>query len=169
METNHTQSLKIPVQVADLNSLKDRTPSYAKVENTDLVLIRFDEQISVLYGRCLHRGALLSDGHVDERDNLICGLHQWDYRIDTGISEYNNNECLKKFKSLIEDGKVYIDRAEVIAYEELHPQPFKRDEYLGTYQDTHPEDTEPYTLYIKELAQNGLKKVGHHGPSSHSE
>ena len=28
----------------------------------DLVVVRFDESVSVLYGRCLHRGALLSDG-----------------------------------------------------------------------------------------------------------
>ena len=29
-----------------------------------------------------------------------------------------------------------------------------------------PEDTEPYTGYIKELAQNGLKNLGHHGFSA---
>jgi glutamate synthase domain-containing protein 2 len=43
------------------------------------------------------------------------------------------------------------------------PSPFNRDEYLGAYADTHPENTEPYTGYIKELAKNGLKNVGHHG------
>ena len=46
-----------------------------------------------------------------------------------------------------------------------HPAPFNREEYLGAYADTHPENTEPYTRYIKELAQNGLKNWGHHGPS----
>ena len=54
-------------------------------------------QHSVLYGRCLHRGALLSDGRVDG-DNLICGLHGWDYRIDTGVSEYNNDEVLREIR-----------------------------------------------------------------------
>ncbi len=37
---------------------------------------------------------------------------------------------------------------------------------MGQYADTHPENTEPYTSYIKELAQNGLKNWGHHGPSA---
>ena len=55
--------------------------------------------VSVLYGRCAHRGALMSDGYVDG-DNLMCGLHGWDYRLDTGISEYNNSETLPKFSSL---------------------------------------------------------------------
>ena len=155
-----------PIALVKFDELQDRQPTHALVENTDLVITRFDEKVSVLYGRCLHRGALLSDGHIDERDNIICGVHQWDYRVDTGVSEYNNHEVLNKFKSAIHEGTVYVDKADVVAFEELHPQPFKRDEYLGAYADTHPESTEPYTGYIKELAKNGLKNWGHHGPSA---
>jgi glutamate synthase domain-containing protein 2 len=163
---NNFQDLLSPVEVANFNDLEDRKPMGVLVENTDLVMVRFDEKVSILYGRCLHRGALLSDGHVDKKDNLICGVHHWDYRIDTGVSEYNNKEVLHKFKSAIHKGMVYVDRADVIAFEEIHPQPFNRNEYLGEYADTHPEDTEPYTRYITELAKNGLKNVGHHGPSA---
>ena len=39
----------------------------------------------MLYGRCLHRGALLADGRVEGGD-LICGVHGWDYRHLTGVS-----------------------------------------------------------------------------------
>ena len=46
---------------------------------TDLVVIKFGKDVSVLYGRCLHRGALLADGFI-RGNNLICGLHNWDYR-----------------------------------------------------------------------------------------
>lgn len=155
-----------PLKIAGFNKLKDRKPVYALVENTDLVVIRFDEQVSVLYGRCLHRGALLADGYVDKNDNLICGVHHWDYRIDSGVSEYNNEEALYKFKVAINDGGVFVDKADVIAFEEIHPQPFHREEYLGLYHDTHPENTEPYTRYIRELAKNGLKNYGMHGPSA---
>ena len=153
------------VEIIHLDQLADRQPEHALVENTDLVVIKFDEQISVLYGRCLHRGALMSDGKVSGH-NIVCGVHNWDYRLDTGVSEYDNNEKLHKFSHQVENGKVYVDRAEIIAFEEIHPQAFQRDQYLGTYADTHPESTEPYTLFIKDLAQNGLKNHGHHGPSA---
>ena len=159
------ENLLDPVRICAFGTLSNREPTHARIENTDLVLIRYEEHVSVLYGRCLHRGALLADGYV-EGDNLICGLHNWDYRIDTGVSEYNNEEVLRKFNSTIHEGVVYVDRADVVAFEELHPQPFQREEYLGDYADTHPESTEPYTRYIKQLAQNGLSKVGHHGPSA---
>ena len=68
----------------------------ALVSNVDLVIIRWDDNHSVLYGRCLHRGALLSDGHVDGM-NLICGLHGWDYVFMTGVSSYDNAERLHRF------------------------------------------------------------------------
>jgi len=154
--------MKKPIQIKSLSELKDREPAYALVKNLDLVIVKYYENVSVLYGRCLHRGALMADSHV-EGDNLICGVHGWDYRFDSGVSEYNNSEALHKFTSEIKDGLVWIDESEIDSFLEQHPQSFKRNQYQGTYADTHPEDTEPFTGYIKELAQNGLKNIGHHG------
>lgn len=148
-----------------LSQLEEKKPVGVQISGLDLVVIQYDDQVSVLYGRCLHRGALLADGYI-EGENLICGLHGWDYRLDTGVSEYNNQEVLHKFRSTNRDGWIWIDEEEVRDFLSRHPQPFKRDEYLGQYADTHPEDTEPYTGYIKELAQNGLKNFGYHGPSA---
>ncbi|MGB5818668.1 MAG: glutamate synthase-related protein [Saonia sp.] len=157
--------MKQPLLIAHLSKLENKTPTHALVNGLDLVIVKFDSEISVLYGRCLHRGALMADGHI-EGENLICGVHGWDYRIDTGISEYNNKEVLHKFGTKTEGDGLYVDEAEINTYLKEHPQPFDRDEYLGAYADTHPEDTEPYTGYIKELAKNGLKQLGHHGFSA---
>jgi methylamine---glutamate N-methyltransferase subunit C len=71
------------ITLCKLNELKEKTPTHKLVNGLDLVLIKYGNNISVLYGRCLHRGALLSDGHIDGR-NLICGAHHWDYRYDSG-------------------------------------------------------------------------------------
>ena len=153
------------IKLCSYTDLEEKKPIGKQVNSLDLVVIKYGEKVSVLYGRCLHRGALMADGYVDG-DNIICGVHDWDYRIDTGVSEYNNKEVLHKFFAEIKDGDVYIDEDEVNEYLAKHPQPFQRDQYLGQYDDTHPESTEPYTRYIKELAQNGLKNWGHHGPSA---
>jgi glutamate synthase domain-containing protein 2 len=160
------KKLKSPVNIATLAELPENEPSYALVLNTDLVVIRRGDIVSVLYGRCLHRGALLSDGHI-AGDNLICGVHEWDYRWDTGISEYAPDERLHKFSVALHKGDVYVDEKEVAEFEDkVIPSRFNREEYLGTYADTHPEDTEPYTLYIKHLAQKGLTEYGHHGKTA---
>jgi len=153
------------IQLIPIQDLSEKQPSHKQINGLDLVLIKYGDNVSVLYGRCLHRGALMADGSI-QGNNIICGVHGWDYRFDTGISEYNNKEVLHKFYSEVKDDWVWIDEDEINQYLIKHPQPFKRDEYLGQYADTHPEDTEPYTNFIKELAQNGLNNFGHHGPSA---
>ena len=150
------------ISVARWDDLEDRQPTYALVADVDLVVTRFGDAVSVLYGRCLHRGALLADGFV-RGDNLICGVHDWDYRLDSGVSEYNNHEVLAKFSAWIEDGQVWVDEDEIAAWAEAHPQPFNRDSYLGLYADTHGADEEPHVKLIQGYARSGLTKTGHHG------
>ena len=155
-----------PIQLCSWSALPDREPTYALVAGVDLVIVRYDENVSVLYGRCLHRGALMSDGYVDG-DNLMCGVHHWDYRLDTGVSEYNNHEVLHKFKAWIEEDQVLVDQDEIAAWAAKNPQPFQRDEYLGLYADpSHNELEEDKVKYIEKLAKGGVHGVGHHGPMS---
>lgn len=56
----------------------------------------------------------MADGRV-EGPNLICGVHGWDYRLDTGISASNPAERISKFTCLVEDGKVLVAQAEIAA------------------------------------------------------
>lgn len=156
-----------PHPIATWSELSDRKPTYALVENVDLVVIRYDDKVSVLYGRCLHRGALLADGHIDGH-NLICGVHNWDYRFDSGVSEYNSDEALPRFTAWVdeEEDAVFVDAAEIAAWHADHPQAYNRDRYLGLYEDLHGVAEEPHNTYIRSLARNGLTRLGHHGKVS---
>jgi glutamate synthase domain-containing protein 2/nitrite reductase/ring-hydroxylating ferredoxin subunit len=158
-----------PERVATWSELPDREPTHARVEGVDLVVVRYDENVSVLYGRCLHRGVLLGDGHV-EGENLICGVHGWDYRYDTGISEYDNSEELATFTAWVDEDEdaVFVDSAEVAEWAEANPQPYGEPE--GVDSATNPEfygepdpEAEPHTHYIQTLAQKGAEGIGEHG------
>ncbi len=118
------------VKVAAWSTLEDRRPAYALVAGVDLVVIRYDDTVSVLYGRCVHRGALMADGRI-EGANLICGVHGWDYRFDTGVSEYENDQALHKFAAWIDvdQDAVFVNEQEVQAWERAHPQPYHREDY----------------------------------------
>jgi len=165
--TTTTSDVMKKIKITTWSQLADRKPQYALVSGVDLVVIRNDEQVSVLYGRCLHRGALMADGKMEGND-LICGVHGWDYRWDTGVSAYNNAEALYKFTAWIDptSDAVYVDESEIQAWRQAHPQPYQREEYLGLYQDVHGTPEESQNGYIQELAKHGLTKTGHHGPSS---
>ena len=151
--------------MAKWSELADRAPAHALVAGVDLVVVRWDDDVSVLYGRCHHRGALLGDGSI-QGNNLICGVHGWDYRYDTGVSEYNNSERLEKFSSWIEEGEVRVDADEIADWAKSNPQPFDRDAYQGAFQDPHGAPEEPFVGLIRELAGNGLEKTGSHGPAA---
>lgn len=151
-----------PIRLTDWDSVAEDTLHHALVSGVDLVYTRHDDQPSVLYGRCLHRGALLADGHIDG-ENLICDVHGWDYRIATGVSAYDNTQRLTKFTSWIEGGGLWIDRDEVQAFEHDNPQPYDRNAYQGTYQDPNGTPAEPYVGLIHRMAERGLEGLGEHG------
>jgi nitrite reductase/ring-hydroxylating ferredoxin subunit len=157
------QPERSPVKVAHWPDVADRVPVGVTVDGIDLVIIRRGTEHSVLFGRCKHRGALLADGHVDG-DNLLCGLHGWDYRIDTGVSAYNNAEVLEKFTSWLDGDDLLVDLLEVRSFKMRHPQPFDPDVYQGAYKDPHLAPEEPFVGTIHELAAHGLTRTGHHGP-----
>lgn len=153
-------------QIALIDDLEALKPTRAIVGGVDLVIVRWEEgeNVSVLYGRCLHRGALLSDGCI-EGENLVCGLHSWDYRFRSGVSQYNNSERLERFTAWIDDGVVYVDSDEIALWLMDNPQPYDRGVYQGVYQDPVGIPDEPNVKMIRELAGHGLERTGSHGPS----
>jgi glutamate synthase domain-containing protein 2 len=152
-------------KVATWSEVPDREPIGVLVGNVDLVIVRFGENHSVLYGRCAHRGGLMADGHIDGED-LICGIHGWDYQFTTGVSSYNNSERLAKFTSWLEGDQLFVDREEIELWERGNPQPYNRDAYQGAFQDPHGDPAEPHVKLIRSLASSGLENYGHHGPVS---
>ncbi len=153
-------------RIATLEDLEALKPTRVAVGGVDLVIVRWEEgeNVSVLYGRCLHRGALLSDGCI-EGENLVCGLHGWDYRYRTGVSQYNNSERLERFTAWIDDGVVFVDADEIASWARENPQPYDRDAYQGVYQDPVGTPDEPNVKMIREFAGHGLERTGSHGPS----
>ncbi len=155
------------VKVATWSGLEDKKPRYALVGDVDLVVIRLGDDVSVLYGRCLHRGALMADGHIEGR-NLLCGVHGWDYRTESGVSEYNNDEALHKFSAVIDRraDAVFVDIEEVREWALKNPQPWNRETYLGLYADQTGGPEEPYNSYINRLASTDPVAFHAHGPVS---
>ena len=152
-----------PHPIATWDDLEIDTPLGVLVSTVDLVVVRFGpstDDHSVLYGRCLHRGVKLADGSVDG-PNLICGVHGWDYRLDSGVSAYNNGEALHRFTSWVEAGVLHVDLDEVEAWELEHPQPYDRSAYLGEFADVHGAPEEPHVGLIQRL---GSGSTGAHGP-----
>jgi methylamine---glutamate N-methyltransferase subunit C len=149
------------IPIARLDALPDDTPAHAEADGIDLVLVRRGAAVHVFEGRCPHRGALLADGRV-EGANLICGVHGWDYRLDTGVSAYNPAERIYKFSCHVVDGEVLLDKDELVDYRSMRPERRVASTYDRLFDDPH-QDTpeEPFVAEIHRMAKNGL--AGAHG------
>jgi glutamate synthase domain-containing protein 2/nitrite reductase/ring-hydroxylating ferredoxin subunit len=147
--------------IARLDDLADDVPAPAAADGIDLVLVRRKEQVHVFEGRCPHRGALLADGRVDG-PNLICGVHGWDYRLDTGISAYNPAERIYKFRTRVDGGDVLLDKADLVEYRSKRPERAVTSTYDRLFDDPHQDTAEePFVSEIHQLARSGLE--GMHG------
>ena len=153
------------VKVADWAQLQPEVPFRARVANVDLIVIRWPdaEEVSVLFGRCRHRGALMADGAVSG-DTVQCTLHGSTYRYRSGRNVHYPGVDLQRFQAWIEGGAVWVDEEEIASWEQKNPQKYDRDAYLGDYADFKGTEDEPHVKMIQSLAEHGLEKVGHHGP-----
>ncbi len=149
------------VPIARLDDLAQDQPAPAEADGLELVLVRRGDEVHVFEGRCPHRGALLADGRVEGAD-LVCGVHGWDYRLDTGISAYNPTERIHKFASRVVDGEVLVDKADLVGYRSVRPGRAVTSTYDRLFDDPHQDTAEePYVTEIHALARNGLS--GAHG------
>lgn len=122
-------------KIADWADLQTDVPAYALVRNVDLVVIRHpDDAVSVMYGRCQHRGALLSDATV-RSGRLTCGLHGSTYDARTGTNIHYKGADLKPFGAWVEDGAVWVNADEIAEWELANPQKYDRNSYQGLYAD----------------------------------
>lgn len=167
-------------KVADWDDLEPLRPAHARVSNVDLAVLRLPgssvsadtptpgstasgDEVRVLFGRCQHRGALMSDATMEDGTRLVCGVHGSAYDARSGVNLYYEGEDLERFEAWVEDGGVWVDEDEIRAWERDHPQNFDRSAYQGSYADFAGTPEEPFNDRIHQLAEDGLTRVGHHG------
>src|ERR1700754_1346478 len=109
------------VWIARLTDLEENSPAAAEADGVDLVLVRRGEAVHVLEGRCPHRGAPLADGRV-EGTKLLCGVHGWEFQLESGISAYKPSERIHRFRAHVADGQVFLEKDELVEFSSAHPE-----------------------------------------------
>lgn len=120
------------IVVARRSALVEGRPLQVRVGGVDLVVLLVGEAVTVLYGRCPHRGAPMGEGRI-EGGTLVCAAHGWDFSCATGISPQNPDDRLHKFASRVDlpGDAVLVPRREVARFLDEHPQAFAPHEHLG--------------------------------------
>jgi hypothetical protein len=88
-------------KVAKWSELPDREPAYALVAGVDLVVVRYDDDVSAFYGHCLHRGAIMTrvvSRQISSASPVRCWPHHFD--IATLITIVTNEPDPEKARSI---------------------------------------------------------------------
>jgi len=102
-------------QITTLAELEQESLVGARVAGVELVAVGCGDNISVFEGHCLHQGTLLSEGHLED-GHLVCRGHGWQYDCASGVKVEDEGVCLHRFSVKVEDGKVLVDRDDVMAW-----------------------------------------------------
>jgi nitrite reductase (NADH) small subunit len=71
-----------------------------------------EDRIFALLDRCPHKGGPLSQGIVFG-ERVACPLHNWNIELGSGCAIAPDEGCTQKFSVKVEDGRVYLDVAEL--------------------------------------------------------
>ena len=96
------------VEVARLDDLAIGTSLEAVVGLDTFVVCNHEGTIHVLDGICPHRNGPLGAGNFAD-GRVICPYHGWEFDCVTGEYDLNPTVKLKKFRPLIENGRVFIE------------------------------------------------------------
>lgn len=96
-------------------------PLTVRVNNRDLALAICSGggPPHVLDNRCPHRGGQLGDGTLDG-ENIICGLHGYDFDMHTGISRYDPSERVEMYPAREHRGEIQVDADAVPELPDAH-------------------------------------------------
>ncbi len=88
----------------------------ARAAGMDVAVFRNDkDEVFALLDRCPHKGGPLSQGMVFG-SQVACPLHNWSIGLATGEAAAPDNGCTPKFSVKLENGKVFLDRAELASH-----------------------------------------------------
>lgn len=104
---------KAVCNVADIPVLGARVVKRAA--QPDVAIFRNSEDaVFALLDRCPHRGGPLSQGIVFG-ERVACPLHNWSIELNSGCAVAPDEGCTQRFSVKVEEGRVYLDAAELNA------------------------------------------------------
>jgi nitrite reductase/ring-hydroxylating ferredoxin subunit len=95
-------------KIATLSLLKEHKKLQCDLsENESIALFLKDGKIYAISNFCPHKGAPLSEGHL-EGFNVVCPWHCWKFDIINGNCEKKENIHVKTYKTHLKDDDIYL-------------------------------------------------------------
>ncbi|PLT32150.1 nitrite reductase small subunit NirD [Bacillus sp. V5-8f] len=96
------------VLVGPAGELAERIGKTVYVGDKEVAVFKLlNGSIRAVENRCPHKGGVLAEGMVSG-DFVFCPMHDCKICLQDGQVQEPDTGCVKTFKTLVEDGKVYV-------------------------------------------------------------
>jgi nitrite reductase/ring-hydroxylating ferredoxin subunit len=92
----------------DQSKLTEKTIQLIRIEDKQLVLIKFKKEVFVTSSKCPHAGADISQGWCTDDGNLVCPFHRYEYQLNNGRGKLGQGDYLKTYPVKVENDKIYV-------------------------------------------------------------
>jgi len=95
------------VRVCRLDELPDYSGKRFYINDTDIAVFKYKEEVYAVNNVCPHqRAALMYDGFI-ENEHVVCPVHGWMFSLDTGRTPTGCGK-IDIYETRISDNDVYI-------------------------------------------------------------
>lgn len=95
------------VTVAEIKDLEPGQGKVVEVKGRAIALFNIGGTFYALDNTCLHMGGPVGEGYV-EGDMVTCPWHGWQYKVETGETEFEPDQKLQTFEVKVEGEEVKI-------------------------------------------------------------
>ena len=94
--------------VISLDSIPENGCKIVIYNDLPIAIFRKGKKIYAIDNRCPHRSGSLGDGEI-KNDIVTCPVHQWKFKISTGICVQNDKITIDRYQVEVINEKVKID------------------------------------------------------------
>ncbi|MBI4167559.1 MAG: Rieske (2Fe-2S) protein [Candidatus Aenigmarchaeota archaeon] len=96
------------IKVASANELRSGESKVVETSAGNLALFNINGNFFATANTCLHKGGPVGEGSLDN-SIVTCPWHGWQYDVTTGENLTNPSKSLRTFKTVTENGEVFVE------------------------------------------------------------
>lgn len=106
----HTEAGAVPlwIDVGEAARIPDGRARIVCANGERIAVFRYGSQVSAVSNVCQHQNGPLGEGKI-VGGCIVCPWHGYEYAPDTGAAPPPFTEAIPTFRSVIRDGRVYVD------------------------------------------------------------
>ncbi len=99
------------VKVADAVAsimFNEKNIATVSIDSRKICIVKTENGLRACTDQCPHAGGSLSEGYVDQHQNIVCPVHHYKFNLQTGRDAFNEGYFLKTYPIVVNDDGVFI-------------------------------------------------------------